>query len=142
MWENKSDDGGYHDKDNTYVWTPGSGSIWEWIGLVNSEGVSGFAGHSDWRIANVKELQSIIDYGRVVPSVHPGFNTACSAGCTVVTCSCTAASYYWSSTTYASSPTSAWGVNFSNGLVDFNLGYVSPNDKTGTRAVRAVRGGL
>ncbi len=135
MWEKKGDDGGSHDMDNTYAWTPGAGSIWEWIGLVNSEGVSGFAGHSDWRIPNVKELQSIIDYGRLFPSVDPAFNTACSAGCTVTTCSCTAASYYWSSTTLAGSPPGAL-------LVYFGYGFVNDLDKPVSDSVRAVRGGL
>jgi hypothetical protein len=83
----------------------------------------------------VKELQSIIDYGRVVPSVHPAFNTACSPGCTVVTCSCTVASLYWSSTTDAFFATDAWGVQFS-------YGFVFDGVKTSTFAVRAVRGGL
>jgi len=33
----------------------------------------GFAGHDDWRLPNVRELQSIVDYGRYNPSIHPIF---------------------------------------------------------------------
>ena len=140
MWEKKCDDGGSHDKDNTYMWTPGSGSIWEWIGVINSEGVSGFAGHSDWRIPNVKELHSIVNYGRVAPTVHPAFNTACLPGCTVTTCSCTAAyaaegTSYWSSTSSLVNPEFAWNVYFV-------VGDVHALHKSIALNVRAVRGGL
>ena len=90
---------------------------------------------TSWRLPNVKELQSIVNYENFVPSVSPAFNTACAATCTVLTCSCTAASDYWSSSTLANSPTGAWDVNFSNGLVN-------SVDKSNTFHVRAVRGGL
>jgi len=115
MWEKKSDDGGLHDKDNSYVWNPGGGSMWAWLAQVNAEGGTGFAGHSDWRIPNVRELLSIVDYGRYYPAVDPVFNTACAPGCSVTTCSCSVASYDWSSTTSAYYPTDAWGVYFYGG---------------------------
>ena len=135
MWEKKVNNGGLHDVDNMYVWTPGSGSIWEWIGFVNAEGGTGYAGHNDWRIPNKKELESIVDAGRYNPAVDPAFNTGCTAGCTELTCSCTASNYYWSSTTFANSPTLAW-------YVDFYYGYVYGNYKVSNNYVRAVRGGL
>jgi hypothetical protein len=67
------------------------------------------------------------------------FHSANCTGCTDVTsetCSCTASSGYWSSTTIASSPGFAWDVGFGNGGA--NGGGV----KTGGQRVRAVRGGL
>ncbi len=68
------------------------------------------------------------------PAVSPVFNTGCAASCTVLTCSCTAAANYWSSTTYANVPSGAWVVNFFDG-------GVGAGGKDGTRPVRAVRGG-
>ncbi len=96
----------------------------------------GFAGHTDWRLPNVKELQSIVNYENVNPSVSPAFNTACAATCTVLTCSCTAAAGYWSSSTDAGFPTFAW-------FVGFNFGNVNQFNKSlSLFVVRALRGGL
>lgn len=136
MWEKKSDDGSIHDKDNTYRWS-GDGSqetIWDWLDDINMEGLFGFAGHNDWRIPNVKELQSIVNNENFNPAVSSAFNNNCTAGCTVLTCSCTASSIYWSSSTLANDPTDAWLVFFDGGAVAFD-------DKTFPLPVRAVRGG-
>ena len=92
----------------------------------------------------MKELQSIVDcYEDVGPAVNAAFhNAAGCTGCTDVTlasCSCTASSYYWSSTTSSSraGPLGAWYVSFAGGYVG------PPVDFKGVSiAVRAVRGGL
>jgi len=128
-WEKKSDDGSVHDKDTLYNWTNAYA-----VHLAALNGGGGFAGHTDWRLPNVKELQTIVHYENVNPSVATAFNAGCVASCSVLTCSCTSSSFYWTSTTSSSFPTYAWYVNFASGSV--------LNDaKTTGRFVRAVRGG-
>lgn len=101
-------------------------------------GACGFAGHRDWRLPGLKELQSIVDLGRSAPAVDPVFNGAsCGALCTDITspaCSCTQSDYYWSSTTYQYGPSRAWFVFFLDG-------YTFAADKTDNTFVRAVRAG-
>jgi len=149
MWEKKSDDGSIHDKDNLYTWSGASygttnvldgTAATTFLAALNAGG--GFAGHTDWRLPNRKELESLVnlEIAHPAPSTFAAFNTGCGVnssgfpGCTVTTCSCTVPSGYWSSSTYAGYPQFAWGVDFSGGLV----GAVG---KDGVLYVRAVRGG-
>jgi len=146
MWEKKDDSGGIHDQDNGYTWgmtsapyTMNGTMVTEFLATLNTSPC--FAGHCDWRIPNVKELQSIVDYEIPYPgpTVNAAFHNA--AGCTACTdvtrpsCSCTRSNYYWSSTTHRSNPSTAWFVHFFGGFVN---GY----NKSNSFAVRAVRGGL
>ena len=103
--------------------------------LAALNGGGGFAGHTDWRIPNVNELQSIRNLEASTPTTFTAFNTGCFAGCTVASlCSCTA-SIYWSSTTYQLIPGSALVVNFGGSSL------VSASTKNQFYNVRAVRGG-
>jgi len=132
VWEKKSDDAGLHFKDLHHPWT-GPGSIFEWVAELNAEGGTGFAGHADWRVPNVRELQSIVDYERMAPSVDPVFETGCTPGCTVPGCSCTEPAPVWTSTSFTTDPNYAWTVDFANGFVGNDL-------KTALWHGRAVRG--
>ena len=78
-----------------------------------------FAGQDDWRLPNVRELQSIVDYQLFTPSIDPVFDAA-------------GQSLYWSSTSVADDPDTAWGVSFA-------VGGVFPDNKVFNRSVRAVR---
>ncbi|MBM4245820.1 MAG: DUF1566 domain-containing protein [Deltaproteobacteria bacterium] len=136
VWEKKTDDGSLHDKDRGFVWTPGAGSIWEWLAAVNAEGGAGFAGKADWRVPNRKELESIVDASRFNPALPAVFATACAPGCTSLTCSCTGSLlHYWTSTSVAAAPTDfAWAMLPSSGAVQ------ASSRKTAPGHVRAVRG--
>lgn len=146
-WEKKSDDGTIHDKDNTYSWSGasyGSTNVLDgtaattFLAALNAG--AGFAGHTDWRLPNRKELESLANLEARNLATFPAFNTNCGAnssgnpGCTVTTCSCTVPGFYWSSSTYAGGPQSAWYVNFYDGNTDADVKYH-------TDYVRAVRGG-
>jgi Protein of unknown function (DUF1566) len=127
-WEKLSNgDGSVHDVANLYSWDH---AFSVHVATLNS---TSFAGHADWRVPNVKELQSIVNYENLSPAISPAFNTNCTSPCTVLTCSCTQSEDYWSSSS-AVPAAGAW-------LVDFTIGEVAPTDKDITLFVRAVRGG-
>src|SRR5262249_42151799 len=111
------------DGDTTYAWP----TAFTKITTLNS---AGFAGHTDWRLPNVVELQSLMDYR---DGISPAFNTGCVPGCSVLTCSCTREAY-WTSTTTAHSRRDAWGAGFQDGTLVRQA-------KATRLAVRAVRGG-
>jgi hypothetical protein len=143
MWEKKSYDGSIHDFNNPYTWSgPSFGTTNIMDGTITSSLLatlnagSGFAGHTDWRIPNRFELESLLNFQNVSPAVGSAFNTNCMAGCTVTMCSCTQPSVvlpYWSSTTNGASSDVAFLVRFSNGEA------VNGVDKSASYPVRAVR---
>lgn len=133
MWEKLDDSNlggsaGIHDADNTYTWAGAFAKIAD----LN---LAGFAGYGDWRVPNIRELDTLKDYGRSNPATPPAFETGCVADCTVATCSCTRSFYHWSSSSYQGSPNFAW-------LVHFSIGGTEAQSKTATHYVRAVRGGF
>ena len=130
-WAKQDDSGGIHDKDNDYTWD----QAFAFIADLNA---STFAGHDDWRLPNVKELTSIVNYYEHLdqPTVSEAFNTGGGyTGCTLPSCSCTEPGGYWSSTSYAGGQYMAWDVFFNDG--GLGLGF-----KDFEVHVRAVRGGL
>lgn len=133
MWEKLDDNdiAGIHDKDDFYLWDDAFAVK---IAALNT--VPCFAGHCDWRLPNVKELQSLANYEvpSPGPSIGASFNSGCTPGCTSDVCSCTNSDLYWTSTTYVGSPDFAWYVYF----VD---GNALANPKLSGGYVRAVRSG-
>ena len=131
-WEKESADGSIHDGTIHYGWTAAFGKL----ATLNA---ASFAGHTDWRLPNVVEMQSIMDYGVVqslsTPAVAPAFDIGCAPGCTVLACSCNGGFFYWTSTTTAGDRRFAWSGWFQDGVM-------TPQFKTNPLAVRAVRGGL
>jgi hypothetical protein len=129
MWEKNSNDGTIHDKDNLYTFSDA-------IARATTLNVAAFAGYTDWRLPNVRELLSIQNHGFSLPATSPAFNTSCPAGCTVTTCSCTAIGAYWTSTTTQFATNGAWCV-----LTHEGLATACSKTATGGQNARAVRGG-
>jgi hypothetical protein len=142
QWEQKVSPGGRptdpHDVDNFYSWNAGGGGFTFPDGTVftdflaklngaSSDGVTltgCFAGHCDWRLPTIVELQTILKDPfpcGTSPCIDPVFGP-------------TLASNYWSATTSATNPGYAWDVGFNVGNVDYDPEYYN-------LYVRAVRAG-
>ncbi len=148
VWEVKTDDGGFHDKDDTYNWyntdsaTNGGadgyadddGPICSGYNVADSStfcntqafaarvNTQSLCGQTDWRVPDINELHSIVHQGKVNPAIDANYFPN------------TVSSWFWSSSPDAGSSDSAWGLYF---------GYGS--DGSGYRGnsgyVRLVRGG-
>ena len=80
--------------------TTGSASILDWAGALALD-------DGTWRLANIKELQSVVEYANYGPAI----NTTCfpsPVGTSNV--------YVWSSSPVASTPANSWVIDFKDGL--------------------------
>jgi hypothetical protein len=98
-------DGTVTDKATKLMWSQtdsGSGMDWEHaLAWVQQKNADNYLGHNDWRLPNVKELQSVVDYSRSPatmhsPAIDPVFQT------TKITNEAGQNDYgnFWSSTTH------------------------------------------
>jgi hypothetical protein len=118
MWSLKTDDSGLHDKDDSFLWSDAAAeSAWDWLEDVNTDALGGY---SDWRLPNVRELESLTDIGAAGPMIPSDFANTISGP-------------YWTSTTSATATSDAWSV-------DFSTGAVTPTGKDQAGYVRAIRG--
>ena len=142
FYDNK--DGTIADRATGLMWTKsdsGKGMNWEaalaWVQKKNAEK---FLGHSDWRLPNIKELQSIVDYTRAPdvtqsPAIDPMFD------CTAFKSEAggTDYGYYWSGTTHAGLRGGAEADYIAFGRA---AGWMSPRAQAGGPPMRAGGPGL
>lgn len=85
---------------------------------TNLNGTAGRGGYGDWRLPNVQELQSLVDYRYVVPCLP---DTAGSGQCTAGNpfLGVQTARSYWSSTTYKNDANFTWGFEMAGGASTF-----------------------
>ena len=108
-----------------------SGLIWQqvppetnrsWEDALAYAETLNLAGHDDWRLPNVSELMTLVDFSQYDPAAD-----------SKVALPNNSLINFWSSTNYWMNPEYAFGVNFQNG-------YGSDYLKTDSCLVRAVRG--
>jgi hypothetical protein len=114
-----------HDVNTFYTWD----QAFQKIADLNA---ANFAGHNDWRLPNINELQTLLDYGRADPAIDPIFNNGTDSFTFPEVQSFPCA--YWTSTTYAGASEFVWMVRAGDG-------FVSGRMRVETFNVRAVRGG-
>ena len=147
VWEVKTSDGespsgsnptvsvnNIHHKDNLYRWggvtaighdhneREGNYSD-DWDFLVNGSNNDKLCGYDDWRSPTTEELQSIVDYSRIRPSIDRSYfpNTPVDGT-------------FWASSPDSSRSEYAW-------IVYFNFGSTHSYYRNYTRRLRLVRGG-
>lgn len=118
---NDNGNGTVTDSDTGLMWQKGEAdSTMNWENaLIYAEGLD-LAGYNDWRLPNIKEIESINDESMTGPSIDiKYFPGAVSAS-------------YWSSTSMFNDIAKAWTNNFQFGIVSYS-------DKTTQLSVRCVR---
>ncbi|MDH4445371.1 MAG: DUF1566 domain-containing protein [Akkermansiaceae bacterium] len=134
-----NNDGTITDLDTGLMWTQVPSSAQSWVNaLTYAEGLT-TAGYSNWRLPNVKELQSLQDIPRATSTVVTT-NTCINR----VLFPAATATAYWSSTSVKTgTPTQAWlvdfGVTTTSAPSRNQQGIVSYEPYTSTYPVFAVR---
>jgi hypothetical protein len=120
--------GGFTDIGDGTISDLTTGLIWQksddsatrtWESALDYCETLSLGGSTNWRLPQVKELQSLVDTDRHHPATDPVF-----AG--------TKSAIYWSSSTNKGAVSQAW-------YVTFDFGYVFYESKTAAHYVRCVR---
>jgi len=75
-----------------------------WSQAVEHCQESSYGGYSDWRLPNLYELKSLVDYTKYNPAIATSLINVKTDN------------WYWSSSKYVSDPSYAWYVNFNSGF--------------------------
>ncbi|TWX63427.1 DUF1566 domain-containing protein [Colwellia demingiae] len=112
---------------DTNGFTPSNTKNWKQAFKLATQ--STLAGHGDWRLPNIKELQSLVERACYSPAINDTvFSVVNSPGGTPAALDVA----YWTSTPVVEDNDSAWVVNFSNGSSAIK-------QKDGDYSVRFVR---
>jgi hypothetical protein len=106
--------------------TNSSALTFTWANALVQARDSNFAGHIDWRLPNIKELESIVESCGYYPSINKPLFPA--------TPFLPEYTWFWSGSSYVPLPTHAWKVSF-------HSGFTGADAKAGDGYVRLVRGG-
>lgn len=115
------------DKCTNLMWQEVSQNGFNWQESLTLAQESTHAGYSDWRVPNIKELSTIIDYSKIWDPPGNSTNGAIDSifkGVIGTT---------WSSTTFKGNTAQAWYVHFQTGHVFYEV------EKSHKRVVRLVR---
>jgi hypothetical protein len=134
MWEVKTTDGGLRDWTKTYTnysaaYNPSNllNTSTDAGGFVTAVNATNLCGYNDWRMPDVDELQSIVDYGAAYPgpAIDATWFPNTQSGTNSV---------FWSASPDVSSSILAWFVGFGDGFVYYN-------PRSSSHYVRLVRAG-
>lgn len=106
-------------KDHNAVGSPFN-AVMNWNSAIDNSEALNYAGHTDWRLPNVKELFSIVDHSTNNPCINAIFSN-------------TQSNNYFSSTRYVS-------LTDYYSVVDFYNGPINATNKINSYYVRCVRG--
>ena len=122
MWEVKTNDGGLHDKNETYTWyNPDNSANGGGAGTENGDNdtdsfvvntnATGLCGANDWRMPAREELRSLADYSVSGPAIDTTYFPN------------TVSKWYWSSSPFLGSRSYAWFISFNDGHDDTYVKY-------------------
>lgn len=121
-------DGTVSDNSTGLIWQQGEPGSMTWdVALTYCKGLS-LGGKSDWRLPNIKELESLTEY-----TIYPSIDKTAFPNAVL--------SNYWSSTTDASYPVSAWSVDNRGDVMSYDEYTDYLINKNDNYYVRCVRGG-